>query len=360
MIVHPHGTTQNYTIGLEGRLSPIDAIASIVSVGIVPDAGGLSIGSFLVSGDGKGIVLENVAGGDSGDYYTITIIANTVQFKVIATAVTIAVVAVEAMARAVTALEMLRRIRERIRDENKHAVTQIPEGYTYGWESDDGNCLVSNRSLIEFLNDARDEYAKRSPFHDAQSSISKLAIEKDKISYSYDPRILAIRHINLDGDDTIPLTKTTEPYLDERKPGWRTDASQLIGGDLYYSEDAQRRVVTLGFLPIEDGMLSMDIDRLPLEKCSWENRHDIIIEPDQQYLEVLISWVEFKVYSIQDTELYDKSRGALGAQAFAAAIGPQFSARQLENKRNMSNMSLRLYSEMHWGRDARYGYGRSC
>lgn len=352
-------------IGLSARLAVGESVSSVVSSSVAPEQS-LTVGSFAVSGDSTGVMLNDVAGGAPGDYYTVSVSVITALGNTVAVATTISVADVETMARATTVLEMVRRARVRTRTENKHAVINAPPGYTYGWEYDDSDSLVSNETLVEFLNDARDEFAKRRPFRDAQSSLTKIAIKDGEIRYPYDPRIITIRHITLDGTD-LALSKTTEAYLDLTKPGWRTEVlpvdnestvCRVTERDARYAEDAQQKILILGFLPVEDGSLSLDIERLPLEKCSWENRYDIILEPDQQYLEALISWVEYKVYTTHDTQMYDATRGGLARSAFDAAIGPQLSARELNARRNMANMVIRTDVKTSWGAEARYGYER--
>ena len=346
MVVLPVGATSTYALGLSGRLDAGDSIAGIVSVTVSPSTS-LVVGSYEVSNSAKGVILNNVSGGEQGDYYTVSVVVTTFQGKAVATDLTIAVASIEAMARAVTVLEMIRRIRTRIRDDNKRAVITIPEGYEYKWEYDDSALLVSNESLIEFLNDARDEYAKRTPIADSQSAITKIQIKDGTNRYPYDPRILAIRAVWI-RSTSVPLFKASQQQMDRILPDWRDSPIPIandsvcdpIGPEGRYIEDGEQKILTLGFVPTQDDVLDMHVERLPFEKCAWANRWDIILEPDQQYLEALISWVEYKVYNVQDTELFDETRGTAAMQAFDDAIGPRFSARQLTARRAMANMVL--------------------
>ena len=207
--------------------------------------------------------------------------------------------------------------------------------------------LVSNESLIEFLNDARDEYAKRTPIADSQSAITKIQIKDGINRYPYDPRILAVRAVWI-RSTSVPLFKASQQQMDRILPDWRDSPIPIanesvcdpIGPEGRYIEDGEQKILTLGFVPTQDDVLDMHVERLPFEKCAWANRWDIILEPDQQYLEALISWVEYKVYNMQDTELFDETRGTAAMQAFDDAIGPRFSARQLTARRAMANMVL--------------------
>ena len=132
MVVLPVGATSTYALELSGRLDAGDSIAGIVSVTVLPSTS-LVVGSYEVSNSAKGVILNNVSGGEQGDYYTVSVVVTTFQGKAVATDLTIAVASIEAMARAVTVFEMIRRIRTRIRDDSKRAVITIPEGYEYKW-----------------------------------------------------------------------------------------------------------------------------------------------------------------------------------------------------------------------------------
>lgn len=355
MIVHPIGTTGDYVIGLSGRLAPGNSITSVISTEVSP-SGNLTIDSSLVSPSGDSVILSGVTGGEFGGYYTVVIVAGTALGSNVATAVVFAVTGTEVMARAVTVLEMIRRARVRTNTENKNAVITLSPGDTYGWESDDTSSLISNESLIEYLNDARDEYAKRVPIIDKSSALTEIQVKSGVNRYPYDPRVLAIYGVWY-GENSIPLEKRTEQEMDSYYPKWRTStipyasdqSCDPIGIESFYTENAEQKFITLGFVPTKDETIRLQIERLPFEKCSWANRWDIILEPDQQYLEALLSWIEYKVYSTHDTEMFDATRGIAGYKAFEDVIGPPLSAKQLTAKRAMTNSTIKFNTDYVWG-----------
>jgi hypothetical protein len=185
--------------------------------------------------------------------------------------------------------------------------------------------LWGDPELQEFLDDAHNEAAERALLlrDSTTAAICQVAITAGTHSYTLDPRILKVRRAKLDGERK-PLRLATVEGLDRDWPGWDeeedADTPKVLAIDPEGAGWRSRLVRT----PAADGVLRLEVCRLPLTSISTDAATPEI--PERQHVK-LLDWMEHRAYSKKDADTFDAEKAAKGEAAFTAVFGEKVTAR---------------------------------
>ena len=221
-----------------------------------------------------------------------------------------------------TLLELIYRARLRLDDYGGDTGT-VPGAFSYYWEYDDNGCLWKNAELVEYVNSARNELARRIPIHDSSTEeLTEITLIIGEPNYSIDPRILAIDSVVLASTGT-PLIKLSDA---ENRSRWR-DPYDITFSEptsvAHYRADFNDFILTVYATPDETDVLNLAVRRLPLETLLWEDRYLDITEPVAQYHEALLEWVSMQAYLKRDADTFNAELAGRHQGLFTDAVGPR-------------------------------------
>lgn len=231
-------------------------------------------------------------------------------------------------------LALVARFRRKIQDTGGDTGTP-PSGYTYYWEYDDGDCFITNASLVEMLNEAQTELCRRFPIRDSFSYLSRINVLVGQDVYALDPRILAVERAYLATTDRV-LTKTYAQRVDEE------DARLTLDGEVrYYREDLVERYLTLIGTPTVAETLELAVARLPLEPLVWGDPLSVPEIPEY-YIEDLLLYGQYLAYSNRDFDLFDAEAANVASDRFRSRVGDPRTPRDLNIANHVANARLRV------------------
>jgi len=214
-----------------------------------------------------------------------------------------------------TLLELLAATRDRLDDYGGD--TGTPDvGDTYYWQTSDAGCLWKNAELIDWLNEAEGEAARRAYLLTATFSISVVA---NTPSYALDSTLWMIDRVRLQTAG-IRLERTTRADLDATHSNWEAATGTprlffVIGANL-----------TLYPTPIAVDTLKVTgwIDPDPM--ADWTDAPTI----PEPYHRDLIEWVCFRAAQKRDadTHLGDPDQYLTN---FSRRYGPDASVQQMRS-----------------------------
>lgn len=180
--------------------------------------------------------------------------------------------------------------------------------------------LCSDAQLTVYANQAEREACRRGKLiRDAVSSMCTVRFKAGDRSVKIDKRILQV----IDADvDFAEVTVLSEAQMKALTPGWMRTTNRdrprvLVHG---ITTDA----LHLYPPPSEDGEIHLRVVRLPLDTMSDSgDEPEIRVEAH----EALVEWILYRVYSHQDTEVYNEEKAQLAKANFEAEFGRKTSLR---------------------------------
>lgn len=331
MIVKPRSESATYSIDLASRLAVGEGL-SLVTVASSPD--GLTIGPVSIVGT---TAVIDVSGGDP-IIYSLVLSITTTTARSFFYSVPVAVRDEAFLSSCETSLTLVWRLRELLHDTLKHSEVQLDSGDAYKWETDDSDTLWTNAELLEHLNTTRMEFFRRRPLHDDTTDmLVRIDVSANQSRYYYDSRIAEIRDIR--GDVMGHLAKTTKQALDYLRRDWAAQTNSIDSfRNFQFFEEPQKLSITLYPIPEEDDTLRLSVRRMPLEKLTWLNRNELVIEPEPQWYEILIDGAAALAYKKNDSETLNKQAGIDAQARFDSAVGRPENARDYEARRRNAAM----------------------
>ncbi len=180
---------------------------------------------------------------------------------------------------------------------------------------------LTTEKAVLYFNEAIHEACRRARLlvDRTTAAICEIAVTAGSPVISYSPRIIKIRRVRLVGRET-PLTRRYVADMDRLGSNWEEQTGTT---DSYVADYATGKIF-LHRIPAENGTLKLVVVRLPLADLTGALAEEPEIAP--HYHPALVSYVVYKMRSIEDTELYDPRKAALAEAEFEREFGPKRSA----------------------------------
>lgn len=175
-----------------------------------------------------------------------------------------------------------------------------------------------DEDVAAWLNDAEEEAAIRARLlvEDSNPAMCELAIVAGQSEYTLHAKVYEIVHQTFQavgGGRRAPLVVVTREMLNRVCPDWR-DQPNGEPRWLIQSETKARLVPT----PSSDGLVRLEVYRLPLKRMASETHKPEIHEANHLHL---VQWALHKGYSIPDADFGDASRARTALEAFERHFG---------------------------------------
>jgi hypothetical protein len=173
--------------------------------------------------------------------------------------------------------------------------------------------LWSDFEFFVYLNDAQDVFVRETGgLSDRRSTWTTMKYKTGDKFRKYNPRILRIsgaqdenkKFIGIRNFDNIESGMASDDYGNRTINSFDDD---LTGPVNFLITDVEAKEVQLYPVPDHDGTLQLFIKRLPLKEIE---DGDSVLEINDQYHLELLSWVKYKCYSKQDSEVFDPKKAA--------------------------------------------------
>ena len=185
--------------------------------------------------------------------------------------------------------------------------------------------LWADSEILRALNQALREFGLRQPVLD-DSTWLDIPITPHEYRYEYDPHILYVERVLLNGDD-VPKVRLTQ---------FMPDSDQWC-----YAEQWQARELLLSPTP-SGGALSLVAYRIPRCNYTTDNMDVAINDPDPLlYHEAIQTGVMAYLYTKHDADTFGVDDQHRYRELFNQMVGHPLTARQIEARRE--NTNLRLY-----------------
>lgn len=172
--------------------------------------------------------------------------------------------------------------------------------------------FVSDEFIDSSANEAEQEACIRARLiEDDSSEAAQINITTDTKRYRLHSSVL----------DVIGCELDSRPGVQFR--GWDLNDSELI----------------LDAFPSADGVLNLTVIRTPLETMKADDDEPEISERHHRNL---ISWIEYRAYSLPDADLFNTNGAALGLAQFEAAFGKRHDANIQRKHRRKSPRVVRM------------------
>lgn len=192
--------------------------------------------------------------------------------------------------------------------------------------------FVTDERLIALAVEAEEEACRRAELlRDSTSAMCSVAVTADNAVVTIDPRIIDVRRARL-ASDTFPLGTLTVDEMDEAHPGWEDETGTPRAVVTGYQTNALR----LWPVPTANDTLRLTVTRLPLTDV---NAVDDTPEIPAPYHRKLAQWLLYRVYSVQDSELFDAQKADKCLAAFEREFGKEQSARNEQWRRERIQIS---------------------
>lgn len=199
--------------------------------------------------------------------------------------------------------------------------------------------LVSELDLLVWLGEAEEEAAIRARLirEVSNTALCNIAVTAGTNIYPLHEAVVWVtRAVFIPTGSTeaqsCPISLVDDTELDRLRSAWRTTTEQP---EFLMVFDTS---VQLGCLPIADGLLKMEVCRVPLEKI--EDRATESPEINRAHHRHLVQWALHKCYARPDSQIYDPDRATRALAQFEAIFGLRVDAklrRDSEANRHHSN-----------------------
>jgi hypothetical protein len=182
--------------------------------------------------------------------------------------------------------------------------------------------LITDEAAMHFANQAQLEAARRGRLlvDSVTTGICEVQVSAGEPVVDIDPRIISIRRARI-SSRSIPLGKRKVRDMDFEFGGWDASTNKSIptivitdyGTDQLYLYPA----------PKDDCTLFLTVTREPLDAMSDDDDQP---EIKSRHHLALISWMKYRAYSDDDTDLYNADKASRALTEFAAEFGQPISA----------------------------------
>lgn len=181
--------------------------------------------------------------------------------------------------------------------------------------------LVADEDAIRYANHAECEAARRARLLvDSTSEICEVSVTSGESVVDIDARIISIRRARLQSS-SVQLTKRQAMQMDSEFAGW--DASTSKSVPFIVVTDYGTNQLYLYPTPQAATTLLMTVTREPLRTLDTDSA---VPEIAPRYHEGLISWMKYRAFSNEDSDLFDAKAAERAMNAFVAEFGMPISA----------------------------------
>lgn len=187
--------------------------------------------------------------------------------------------------------------------------------------------LATQAMVIEWLNEAEEEAAIRSRLLRETVNPDLCEIAVTVVGGNTYPLHTAVAWVTRadfipDGqtaEDACQLHLVSDTELDRLRPRWRTTTEH----PRYLMVDDS--TVQLGCLPLTDGLLKLEVCRVPLDRI--EDRDSESPEIARAHHRGLVSWMLYRNYSRPDSQVFDPDRAKKEYDKFEMMFGTRPNAK---------------------------------
>lgn len=180
--------------------------------------------------------------------------------------------------------------------------------------------LWSDEEVLDYLNDAQNEAARRSRLllDSSTTAITRIAVTGGLGLYALDPRVLFVRKIRF--ANKRPLRRMNMQDMESRDPFWE---DQQPSEPMYFIPDFEAGKVLLWPTPTDNDTLLLTVVRDPLEEVKDE---DDTPEINARHHRSLRFWMAHRAYQKQDAEASDPQKAAFSLAMFEQEFGKKSAA----------------------------------
>jgi hypothetical protein len=204
--------------------------------------------------------------------------------------------------------------------------------------------LWDEPTLTRYANQADEEAARRSRLLlDATTeAVCKYDVTADDPWITLHASVIEVIHAQIEfTDDEDPPNKTTiyldrelRYDLDRDRSCWREDK----GDPGAFVPDIERGKLRFDRIPSRDGVLRLEVSRLPLTAMSAGTHQPSM--PGRYHID-LVQWMLYRAFSRRDSDGFDPNSAAKALAAFERVFGPPSSAIDEQYHQNLPNLRRR-------------------
>lgn len=203
--------------------------------------------------------------------------------------------------------------------------------FSSAWETDDSGCQTSNATLVEYLDEARQEYCQRKPIKDATSTLTQVtATALLEGMVTLDSRILGVVSVVESATGDL-LERVAVPRLDRDYPGWRAET----GTPWAWLDDESDGQLRVWPIPTTDLALRLNVHRGPLTALAWASRNTEIGEIPVAHHAALAYWAAKRAMEGKD-EINNRALGDSWEAKWLMAVGPKPTVKQMQVRAHIS------------------------
>lgn len=180
--------------------------------------------------------------------------------------------------------------------------------------------LCTDARATRFANEAEREAARRARLLIDSSSepCCRIDIEAGEATYSLHPSVIAVRRVRLEGYEPF-LQRTSRRDLDQLGSSWLSETGEVMA----YVPDMDTGKIRFYKAPTEAAVAWLQVVRLPLEEMAQDGDEP---EVHARFHEGLVSWMEYRYYSMRDEDARDPAKANAALAEFEREFGPKLSA----------------------------------
>lgn len=181
--------------------------------------------------------------------------------------------------------------------------------------------LVSDEEVLEFLDEAQTEAARRAHLLvDSTSDASEAVVTATEPMVEISDALLHLRRVRL-GSNMMPLRRMSVRDMDQQMPGW--EGTTQPSTPLFFIPDYETGYIRLYPPPLSADTLKMTAVRVPLKRIT---ALDSKLEIPAKYHRGLLDWMLFRGYSKADPEVLDDTKAKKHEALFEREFGEKSSA----------------------------------
>lgn len=182
--------------------------------------------------------------------------------------------------------------------------------------------LWSDAEIAEFANEAEREACRRADLLiDSQTQkLCRVTVKAGREGFDIDKSVIDIRRMRIQGQGTS-VEPASAAEMDCGYGDWESQTGTEI---LYYLPDMDTAFIRLYPIPLQDIVLRMTVQRMPLSEMDSDDDEPEIL---WRHHRKLVYWMLKLAYEKQDSEGFDADKAQRAEAEFIREFGPSKSAR---------------------------------
>lgn len=173
---------------------------------------------------------------------------------------------------------------------------------------------ITPAQMLTYANEAADEIRIRSRLVDSTTNaVCAVATEANRAIYDLDPRVVLVLRAKMTGAKT-PLKRISHTILDEQREGWEDESGvvEAVVTGLHTGK------IHLFRQPASIGIINLTVVRRQLQPMAADKDNPDL--PSHLH-PLMIYWMKHRIYSNQDSEIFDRSRSDINLALFEQQFG---------------------------------------